>query len=124
MEILGSVQFPTIPRLPISLCDSGFGDAQNPHLSHVVDLFNNYVSPSELISVNSIIASTFHQKVLSKKMEHHQFSIMLEASSPPTRLDSFHAASWLLVTPSPGLDLHLDPMRSKLPSNGARDEHG
>ena len=48
-----------------SLCASGFGDAQNPHLSHTVDLFASVSAP--------------------------------------------HAASWLLVTPFPGLNLHLDP---------------
>ena len=31
-----------------SLCASGFGDAQNPHLSHTVDLFYKLVSPSEV----------------------------------------------------------------------------
>ena len=56
-----------------SLCASGFGDAQNPHLSHVVDLFNLYVSLSEVISVDAIIASPVHQRVLSKKLEDHQF---------------------------------------------------
>ena len=34
-----------------SLCVSGFGDAHNPHLSHMVDLFNKLVSLSEVISV-------------------------------------------------------------------------
>eukprot|EP00731_Ephydatia_muelleri_P003042 Em0001g3042a len=52
--------------------------------------------------------------VLSKKLEDHQFSLLLEASAlaDKARLLSVsapHAASWLLVTPSPGLDLHLDP---------------
>eukprot|EP00731_Ephydatia_muelleri_P013482 Em0007g792a len=52
--------------------------------------------------------------VLSKKLEDHQFSLLLEASSPADKarllsVSAPHAASWLLVTPSPGLDLHLDP---------------
>ena len=97
-----------------SLCATGFGDAQNPHLSHTVDLFNKLVSPSEVISVDAITTSPVHQRVLSKKLEDHQFSLLLEASSPADKarllsVSAPHAASWLLVTPSPGLDLHLDP---------------
>ena len=47
-------------------------------------------------------------------MKDHQFSILLEASLPADKarllsVSAPHAASWLLVTPSPGLDLHLDP---------------
>eukprot|EP00731_Ephydatia_muelleri_P019225 Em0012g50a len=42
----------------------------------------------EVISVDSITASPFHQRVLSKKLEGHQFSILLEAHHLPTRLDS------------------------------------
>ena len=82
-----------IDSLLILLRASGFGNAQNTHLSYMVDLINNFVSPSELISLDSIRASPFHQKILSKKLEDHQFSILLEASSPLTRFDSFHAAS-------------------------------
>ena len=97
-----------------SFCASGFGDAQNPHLSHAVDFFNTLVSPSEVISVEAITASPIHQRVLSKKLEDHQFSMLLETSSPADKArllseSAPHAASWLLVTPSPGLDLHLDP---------------
>ena len=97
-----------------SLCASGFGDAQNSHLSHTVDLFKKLVSPSEVISVDAITTSPVHQRVLSKKLEDHQFSLLLEASSPADKarllsVSAPHAASWLLVTPSPGLDLHLDP---------------
>ena len=82
-----------IDSLLILLCASGFGNAQNTLLSYMVDLINNFVSPSELILLDSIRASPFQQKVLSKKLENHQFSILLEASSPLTRFDSFHAAS-------------------------------
>eukprot|EP00731_Ephydatia_muelleri_P001362 Em0001g1362a len=89
-------------------------DVENPHLSHTVDLFNKLVSPSEVISVDAITTSPVHQRVLSKKLEDHQFSLLLEASSPADKarllsVSAPHAASWLLVTPSPGLDLHLDP---------------
>ena len=38
--------------------------------------------------MDSITASPFHQRVLSKKLEGHQFSILLEAHHLPTRLDS------------------------------------
>ena len=43
-----------------TLCASGFGDAQNPHLSHTVDLFNELDSPSEVISVDAITTSPVH----------------------------------------------------------------
>eukprot|EP00731_Ephydatia_muelleri_P012305 Em0006g1199a len=87
---------------------------ENPHLSHMVDLFNKLVSPPEVISVDAITTSPVHQRVLSKKLEDHQFSLLLEASSPADKarllsVSAPHAASWLLVTPSPGLNLHLDP---------------
>ncbi|KAL5492004.1 hypothetical protein EMCRGX_G017390 [Ephydatia muelleri] len=89
-------------------------NVENPHLSHTVDLLNKLVSPSEVISVDAITTSPVHQRVLSKKLEDHQFSLLLEASSPADKawllsVSAPHAASWLLVTPSPGLDLHLDP---------------
>ena len=48
---------PMLEHKVILLCASGFGNAQTPHLSYMVDLFNNFVSPSELISVDSITAS-------------------------------------------------------------------
>ena len=64
--------------------------------------------------MEAITASPIHQRVLSKKLEDHQFSMLLETSpADKARLLSEsapHAASWLLVTPSPGLDLHLDPI--------------
>ena len=64
--------------------------------------------------MEAITASPIHQRVLSKKIEDHQFSMLLETSSPANKArllseSAPHAASWLLVTPSPGLDLHLDP---------------
>ena len=97
-----------------SLRASRFGDAQNPNLSHMFDLFSKLVSLSEVISVDAITTSPIHQRVLSKKLEDYQFTLLLEASSPADKarllsVSALHAASWLLVTPSPGLDLHLDP---------------
>ena len=73
-----------------------------------------------------IFQTPVHQRVLSKKLEDHQFSLLLEASSPAdkARLLSApapHAASWLLVIPSPGLDLHLDPNELQMV---ARDRQG
>ncbi|KAL5475277.1 hypothetical protein EMCRGX_G027357 [Ephydatia muelleri] len=39
-------------------------------------------SPSEVISVDAITASPIHQRVQSKKLEDHQFSLLMKASSP------------------------------------------
>ncbi|KAL5517359.1 hypothetical protein EMCRGX_G002896 [Ephydatia muelleri] len=60
-----------------------------------------------------VLASPVHQRVLSKKLEDHQFSLLLKASSPADKawllsVSASHAASWLLVTP-PSLDLNFEP---------------
>eukprot|EP00731_Ephydatia_muelleri_P031439 Em0022g953a len=60
-----------------------------------------------------VLASPVHQRVLSKKLEDHQFSLLLKASSPADKawllsVSAPHAASWLLVTP-PSLDLNFEP---------------
>eukprot|EP00731_Ephydatia_muelleri_P002714 Em0001g2714a len=58
-----------------------------------------------------VLASPVHQRVLSKKLEDHQFSLLLKASSPADKawllsVSASHAA--LLVTP-PSLDLNFEP---------------
>ena len=69
MKVLGSTQFPTTPQLsilPTFVLPALVSDAQNPHLSHVVDLFNKFVSQPEVISADAITASPIHQRLLSK----------------------------------------------------------
>ena len=97
-----------------SLCSSGYANRDHKHLAHAVDSFNNIVSPSEMVTVASILASPMQQRALSEKIEDHQFSELYDASTPADMVcllsvSAPHASSWLLVTPSTGLDLHLHP---------------
>ena len=96
-----------------SLCSSGFANRDHKHLAHAVDSFNSIVSPSEIVTVASILASPMQQRALSEKIEDHQFSKLYEASTSADKASLLstsapHASSWLLVTPATGLDLHLD----------------
>ena len=104
LSLINSWRFYQLPTIPLLIILPPFlllalGDAQNPHQSIAVDLFSNSHSPSEVISVDSIAASLFHQRVQPKKLEDHQFSLLLEASSPANKarllsLSAPHAASW------------------------------
>ena len=96
-----------------SLSSSGAGALSQGHLIHAVDLFNSLVPLSEVVSIEVLI-SPFHQKVLSCKIDNHLFNILYEQSSAADRacflsVTSPHAASWVLVIPSEGLGLHLQP---------------
>eukprot|EP00731_Ephydatia_muelleri_P004934 Em0002g1110a len=68
------------------------------------DKWNLLVEPIEL----------FNGTPLSGKIEDQQFRQLFHISSPANRarllsISSRHAASWLTVVPSPGLNLHLEP---------------
>ena len=76
--------------------------------------FNALVSPSDTITVESVLFSPLFQYVLSKKLDDHRFHSILMASSPANKArllstSAPHAVSLLSVVPSVGLDLHLDP---------------
>ena len=93
---------------------SGAGPLSQEHLIHAVELFNSLVPSSEVISIENVLTSPIHQKVLSNKIDNHLFNVLLEQSSPADRARllsvSFpHAASWVSVVPSEGLGLHLQP---------------
>ena len=98
----------------LSLSSSGAGPLSQEHLIHAVELFNSLVPSSETISIESVLTSPIHQKVLSNKTDSHLFNVLLEQSSPADRarllsVSSPHAASWVSVIPSEGLGLHLQP---------------
>ena len=97
-----------------SLSSSDAGPLSQEHLIHAVELFNSLVPSSEVISIEKVLTSPIHQKVLSNKIDSHLFNVLLEQSSPADRarllsVSSPHAASWVSVIPSEGLGLHLQP---------------
>ena len=66
------------------------------------------------ISGDLLLHSSCSQKDLSARLENHQFDQLLFQSSPANRarllsVSSRHAAAWLSVIPSVGLNLHLEP---------------
>ena len=97
-----------------SLAASGYSSAENLHLNHAINLFNNQVSPSEVITAEGVSSLRVTQRTLSKKLECHLFNSLLGDSSMADRarllsVSAPHAASWLSVIPSPALGLHLEP---------------
>ena len=76
---------------------------QSKHLLHAIDLFNAPVSTID------------GSKIITAKLEDHQFTKLFVNASLPDRahlisISSPHCnVSWLSVTPSPRLNLHLDP---------------
>ena len=84
------------------------------HLFTSVNLFNALISPADAIILDDIVSSPCRQHTLSSKIENHQFQLLYNHSSLPDRahllsVSSPHAASWLSVILSPGLNLHMDP---------------
>ena len=97
-----------------SLSSSGAVPLSQEHLIHAVELFNSLVPSSEAVSMEEVLTSHIHQKVLSNKIDNHLFNILYEQSSAADRArllsaSSPHAASWVSVIPSEGLGLHLQP---------------
>ena len=93
------------------LYSSGFGSANNCHLLSAISKFNALVSPTDAIAVESVLSSPISQ---CKKLDDHLFQSILMTSSPANKArllsaSAPHASSWLLVVPSVGQGLHLDP---------------
>ena len=67
------------------------------------------------ISGDLLLHSSYSQKDLTARLENHQFDQLLFQSFLPTvhdcclHVSSRHAAAWLSVIPSVGLNLHLEP---------------
>ena len=81
----------------------------------------SFLPPSEAINLEALLLTPVTQKSLSSKLDDHLFKVLLDTSSIADKacllsVSSPHAGSWLSVTPSEGLGLHLDP--SRLPSSG------
>jgi hypothetical protein len=66
------------------------------------------------LTITSITTAKLTQKLLSAKLEDQQFTKLFANASLPDRarllsISSPHSSAWLSVTPSPRLNLHLDP---------------
>ncbi|KAL5515079.1 hypothetical protein EMCRGX_G000197 [Ephydatia muelleri] len=97
-----------------SLCFSGLGSNSHVHLLQSLETFNSSVHQSDNIQIGSVLEKLPSQKTLSSILDDNLFRVLqgylsiadrarlLSASSP-------HASSWLMVIPSEGQGLHLDP---------------
>lgn len=97
-----------------SLSASGQGITDDRHLNHSIQLYNAILSTFDTISAIDITDSVHGQRVLSSKLEDHQFMELYNSASMPDKtclqsLSSPHASAWLSVIPSPGSQSHLEP---------------
>ncbi|KAL5515687.1 hypothetical protein EMCRGX_G000889 [Ephydatia muelleri] len=89
-------------------------NADNVYLQQAIIQLNDQVSTSDAITTEAVSSTPVTQRSLSKKLECHLFNSLLGASSMADRarllsVSATHAASWLSVTPSLALGLHLEP---------------
>ena len=85
-------------------------------------MFNSFLPPSEAINSEALLLTSVTQKSLSSKLDDHLFKVLLDMSSITDKarllsVSSPHAGSWLSVTPSEGLGLHLDRPNFRLSSS-------
>ena len=97
-----------------SLSASSQGITDDRHLNHSIQLCNAIFPTSDTISAIDITDSVHRQKVLSSKLEDHQFMELYNSALMPDKarlqsLSSPHASAWLSVIPSPGSQFHLEP---------------
>ena len=96
----------------ISSISVSFSDHINsPYLLEVINIYNAFVSSNEALS-SAIDSIHTHRHVLSQKLDDKEFQSLLQCSTLADRarllsVSSPHASSWLRVTPSPALGLHL-----------------
>ena len=81
-----------------SLSSPGAVPLSQEHLIHAVELFNSLVPSSEAVSMEEMLTSRIHQKLLSNKIDNHLFNIFHEQSSAADKacllsVSSPHAAS-------------------------------
>ena len=97
-----------------SFQSSGLSPSSGKYLSSSVHLYNSLVDSQDSLTPESIGNSPLSQKVLSSKIEDRQFSNLFHSATLTDRacllsISSPHASAWLSVTPSPRLNLHLEP---------------
>ena len=85
----------------ISSLSSGFGSANNSHLLSAISKFNALVSPTEAITVESVLSSPLSQHALCKKLDDHLFQSILMTCNKARLLSASapHASLWLSVSP-------------------------
>ena len=97
-----------------SFQSSGLPSLSGKYLSSSVDLYNSLVDPHDFLTLELVQNSHLSQKVVSSKLEDQQFNNLFRSATLTDRarllsISSSHASAWLSVTPSPRLNLHLDP---------------
>ena len=98
-----------------SLSASSQGFTDDRHLNHSIQLYDVILSTtSDTILAIDITDSVHEQRILSSKLEDHQFMELYNSASMPDNahlhsISSPHASAWLFVIPSPGSQSHLEP---------------
>ena len=97
-----------------SFLSSGLSPSSGRYISSSLHHYNSLVDPQDSITHESVGDSPLSQKVLSSKIEDQQFNNLFHNASVTDRarllsISSPHASAWLSVTPSPRLNLHLEP---------------
>ena len=97
-----------------SFLSTGLSPSSGRYISSSLHLYNSLVDPQDSLTPESVGDSPLSQKVLSSKIEDQQFNNLFHNASVTDRarllsISSPHASAWLSVTPSPRLNLHLEP---------------
>jgi hypothetical protein len=97
-----------------SFLSTDLSPSSSKHLSSAIGLYNSLVDPQDALNLEMTGESPLSQKGLSSKIEDQQFDILFHSASLTNRarllsISSPHASAWLSVTPSPRLNLHLEP---------------
>ncbi|KAL5510763.1 hypothetical protein EMCRGX_G006364 [Ephydatia muelleri] len=119
LEAVGSID-PQVALLLLrqsyiaSFLSSGLSPSSGRYISSSLHLYNSLVDPQDSLTHESVGDSPLSQKVLSSKIEDQQFNNLFHNASVTDRarllsISSPHASAWLSVTPSPRLNLHLEP---------------
>ena len=111
---LRSLSFHSPAAYIASFLSSGLSPSSDRYISSSLHLYNSLVDPQDSITHESVGDSPLSQKVLSSKIEDQQFNNLFHNASVTDRarllsISSPHASAWLSVTPSPRLNLHLEP---------------
>ena len=111
---LRSFSFHSTAAYIASFLSSGLSPSSGRYISSSLHLYNSLVDTQDSITYESVGDSPLSQKVLSSKMEDQQFNHLFHNASVTDRarlssISSPHASAWLSVTPSPRLNLHLEP---------------
>ena len=111
---LRSLSFHSPAAYTASFLSSGLSPSSGRYISSSLHLYNSLVDPQDSITHESVGDSPLSQKVLSSKIEDQQFNNIFHNASVTDRarllsISSPHASAWLSVTPSPRLNLHLEP---------------